>query len=52
MLFSINVGITIKTNISDILNVHNSIKDSNYLGLPSFVGKSKKSVFNYLKDRV
>ncbi|KAL8094027.1 hypothetical protein AgCh_035785 [Apium graveolens] len=52
ILFSTNVGTATKAEISDVLNVRNSIENSNYLGLPSFIGKSKKAVFNYLKDRV
>lgn len=51
-LFSSNVSTELKVVISDILNVRTSIKENNHLGLPSFMGKSKKSVFNYLKDRV
>ncbi|KAL8132836.1 hypothetical protein AgCh_008352 [Apium graveolens] len=35
-----------------ILKVSNDMKDSKYLGLPLFVGKSKKFVFNYVKERI
>lgn len=38
--------------IKDILAVHNDLKDSKYLGLPSFIGRSKKAVFNFIKERV
>lgn len=38
--------------IKFILEVQNDLKDSRYLGLPSLVGRSKKSVFNYVKERV
>lgn len=35
-----------------MLGVTNDIRNSNYLGLPSLVGRLKKSVFNFVKDRV
>lgn len=38
--------------ISGILGVTNDLGLSNYLGLPSLIGRSKKSVFNFLKERV
>lgn len=36
--------------ISEILDVHNEITSTKYLGLPSLVGRSKKRVFGYLKE--
>lgn len=38
--------------IRDVLGVYNDIGNSKYLGLPSLIGRSKNSVFNYLKDNV
>lgn len=35
-----------------MLEVNNTVIDSKYLGLPSFIGCSKKSVFNFVKERV
>lgn len=32
--------------------MHSDIGSSKYLGLPSLIGRSKKSVFNYLKDKI
>lgn len=32
--------------------MHSDIGSSKYLGLPSLIGKSKKLVFNYLKDKI
>lgn len=32
--------------------MHNDLRGSNYLGLPSLIGRSKKSVFRFLKERV
>lgn len=52
IMFSANVQNDLRTNISGILDAHNSLQDSKYLELPSLIGKSKKNVFNFLKDRV
>lgn len=38
--------------MSAILGVYNDITNSNYLGLPSLIGRSKKRVFGFLKERV
>lgn len=37
--------------IKQILGVYSDIGDSKYLGLPSLIGHSKKTVFRYLKDK-
>lgn len=52
IFFSSNVRRDKQSQIKEILQVHNDIGTSKYLGLPSLVGKSKKTVFNYLKDRI
>lgn len=49
--FSANVKHDMKRTISDILGVHNGITNTKYLGLPSLVGRSTKSVFGYLKEK-
>lgn len=41
-----------QTEISTILGVFNDITSSYYLGLPSLIGRSKKRVFGFLKERV
>lgn len=51
LFFSANVKREMQLEISNILEVHNEITDSKYLGLPSLVGRSKKRVFGYLKDK-
>ncbi|XP_021593063.1 uncharacterized protein LOC110600514 [Manihot esculenta] len=38
--------------VSTILNIHQPLGTSTYLGLPSLVGRSKKQIFSFLKDRI
>ncbi|XP_043812758.1 uncharacterized protein LOC122723715 [Manihot esculenta] len=38
--------------ISGILDVHLSLDSGNYLGLPSLIGRSKKQIFSFLRDRI
>lgn len=35
-----------------ILGLNNELRDSKYLGLPSLIGRSKKSVFNFVKEKI
>lgn len=51
-MFSSNVRRDKQAKISRILEVYNDISESNYLGLPSLVGRSKKKVFGFIKERV
>jgi hypothetical protein len=39
-------------NISDTLGVQAVLGTGKYLGLPSLIGRSKKSTFNFIKDRI
>lgn len=50
--FSANVGREKQSELSAILGVHNSIVNTKYLGLSSLVGRSKRQVFGYLKEKV
>lgn len=50
MFFSTNITRTKREEISQILEVHADITNTKYLGLPSLVGRSKRRVFNYLKE--
>jgi len=50
--FSANTNSDVITSISTLLGVSNTIGSEKYLGLPSMVGRSKKAIFSFLKDRV
>jgi len=50
--FSANTPSDVISTISSSLGVSNTISSGKYLGLPSMVGRSKKAIFSYLKDRI
>lgn len=50
--FSSNVRTDKQTEMRNLLEVHNDLSEGKYLGLPSLIGKSKRRVFNFLKDRM
>ena len=50
--FSSNVKVDNQAAISSILGVNNDLQNSKYLGLPSLVGRSKKRVFGFVKERM
>ncbi|XP_074352234.1 uncharacterized protein LOC141691390 [Apium graveolens] len=52
IFFSSNVRMDKQQEIKQMLEVFNDIGDSKYLGLPSLIGRSKKLVFKYLKEKV
>ncbi|XP_074327890.1 uncharacterized protein LOC141665806 [Apium graveolens] len=52
IFFSSNVKQDKQSEISSILGVSNDLQHSMYLGLPSLVGRSKKRVFGFIKDRL
>lgn len=52
IFFSCNVWRDKQYEISNIPGVHNELKDSKYLGLPSLIGRSNKKVFIFVKKRV
>jgi len=47
-----NVLSTNHNNIANILGVQAVLGTGNYLGLPSMIGRSKKSTFSFIKDRI
>ncbi|XP_031091127.1 uncharacterized protein LOC115996126 [Ipomoea triloba] len=52
IFFSPNVCNILKTSICSILQVEGVGNSSSYLGLPSLIGRSKKDILGFLKDRV
>lgn len=50
--FSKNVQNTTQESLLDTLEVRESLGTGLYLGLPSLIGRNKKSTFNYIKDRI
>lgn len=52
VFYSANVRKDKHEALTSILEVSNDLGEGRYLGLPSLIGRSKRSVFNFLKDRV
>lgn len=50
--FSTNTSVADRQQVCQILWVPTETMNERYLGLPVFVGRSKSSVFAYLKERV
>ncbi|XP_043815337.1 uncharacterized protein LOC122724442 [Manihot esculenta] len=52
IMFSPCVSEENRLTISGILDVHLLLGSGNYLGLPSLIGRSKKQIFSFLRDRI
>ena len=52
VFFSSNVRLDKQRELLEILGVTKALEDIKYLSLPSLVGRSKKKVFGFIKDRV
>ncbi|XP_028125122.1 uncharacterized protein LOC114322024 [Camellia sinensis] len=52
IFFSANVDAGRKEALRQILNVGSMVESGKYLGLPYLLGRSKKEVFTFIKDRV
>ncbi|KAL8124645.1 hypothetical protein AgCh_012338 [Apium graveolens] len=52
IFYSSNVRREKQVEFSEILGVSNDISSSNYLGLPALIGRSKKRMFGFLKEKV
>ncbi|XP_075504628.1 uncharacterized protein LOC142542068 [Primulina tabacum] len=50
--YSGNVHQDVKNNVSSILGVNSPLDTGKYLGLPSLIGRRKKMVFSYIKERI
>ena len=52
ILFSRNINQGIQDKIVTILEVTNPLNTGRYLGLPSLVGRSKRQIFGFLRDKL
>jgi hypothetical protein len=52
VFFSRNLSMAAQEDLSNIMGVRHVLGTGNYLGLPSMIGRKKKSVFAYIKDRI
>ncbi|KAK2383934.1 hypothetical protein QL285_071338 [Trifolium repens] len=52
VFFSRNISVAAQEDLSRFMGVRHVLGTSTYLGLPSMVGRSKKSIFTFVKDRV
>lgn len=52
MVFSAGTSGTARTAIQNVLGIQVVPKFDKYLGMPAVVGRSKKAVFEFIKDRV
>lgn len=52
IFLSLNVTQDTQQHLSAFLDVRICLRTSKYLGLPSIIGRSKKSIFKFIKDRV
>ena len=52
IFFSPNTSQEVKDEIFDTLGLMQDSRHTRYLGLPSFIGRSKKQVFSILKERI
>ena len=50
--FSRNTQNSVKEEICAYLNVNVTVDHGCYLGLPSLIGKNKKTIFSFVKDKV
>ena len=52
IMFSSNIRIDKQQELARVLGVHSPLNTGRYLGLPSLIGKSKKAIFNFLKEKL
>ncbi|XP_039141179.1 uncharacterized protein LOC120278451 [Dioscorea cayenensis subsp. rotundata] len=51
-MFSANVNVAIRNSLANKLSVSQVESQDHYLGLPSFIGKNKKMVFSFIRDKI
>lgn len=52
IFYSSNVRRDRQLEFSELPGVQNDISNSNYLGLPALIGRSKKRTFGFLKEKI
>lgn len=52
IFFSSNVERGVQEAIKGVFGIHRGMEGGNYLGLSSLIGKSKRQVLSYIKERV
>ncbi|KAH9768542.1 reverse transcriptase domain-containing protein [Citrus sinensis] len=50
--FSTNTNKEVALSICSLLGVQGTVNHGNYLGFPSFISRSKSTVFSYIRERV
>jgi hypothetical protein len=52
VFFSRNLSMAAQEDLSRIMGVRHVLGTGTYLGLPSMIGRKKKSIFAYIKDKI
>ncbi|PNX97372.1 ribonuclease H, partial [Trifolium pratense] len=52
VFFSRNLSKAAQEDLSNIMGVRHVLCTGNYLGLPSMIGRKKRDIFAYIKDRI
>jgi hypothetical protein len=52
VFFSRNLSMAAQEDLSRIMGVRHVLGTGTYLGLPSMIGRKKKAIFAYIKDRI
>ncbi|MCH93169.1 RNA-directed DNA polymerase (Reverse transcriptase), partial [Trifolium medium] len=52
VFFSRNLSIAAQDDLARLMGVKHVLGTGNYLGLPSMIGRKKRDIFAYIKDRV
>jgi len=52
IMFSLNTNQSVRTEMKVCLSIDHEAKGENYLGLPVFVGKTRKRTFEYIMKKI